>query len=155
MQRALAISAQAATAGEPSLANAQRAAAHVAAVNASARGPEKNATAAFAALQSLPTAVIQHDAGISDGAFAPQGSDFALAAGSSVSLHDVTGRARWTTQTAPWIEIAGRTPASDVRGFARGAPTGEAKDRRSFPSPISPRPVCDSGCAFQHLISTR
>ena len=94
-ERALAISAQATVAGTPSLANAQRAAAYVAAVPPSSRGPETWA-AALAALQSLPTAVVRHQAGVSGGAFAAEGAEFALSAGRTVSRYGPAGRLLWT-----------------------------------------------------------
>ncbi|HRO59204.1 MAG TPA: toll/interleukin-1 receptor domain-containing protein [Burkholderiaceae bacterium] len=98
-QRALAISSQAAVIGVPSFASAQRAAAHVAAVDVSARGPE-TWMAAFAALQWLPNSVAQYQAGVSGGAFVPHGTDYALVSGRTVSLRARTGR-EYRTATVP------------------------------------------------------
>src|SRR5690606_20731998 len=94
VQRALALTAQAAAAGTPSLANAQRAAAHILAVNPDARNQETWG-AALAAVEVLPTAVIRDDSGVSSGAFRPRTQDFAIAAGRSVFGHDRLGRRVW------------------------------------------------------------
>lgn len=94
VERSLSMSARAAAMGDPSLANAQTAAAFALSANRTSRTPE-TWDAAAKALDSLPTAIIWRETGVTAAAFAPSRSDFAIASGNAVSGHDASGTESW------------------------------------------------------------
>lgn len=113
MQRALAFTSQAAVAGKPSLANAQRAAAHLLAVNTESRGQETWGPA-LAALEALPNAIVREDAGVSSGAFMPGSRDFAIGTGQTVSRHDQTGKILWTSTIPHEVSALSSAPSGEA-----------------------------------------
>lgn len=125
LQRALASTAQAAVAGAPSLSNAQKAAAHVLAMQSSAYGRE-SWDAAHTSLQALPTAIIGSDQGITAGSFVPGTQEFVVGAAHAVARHDHLGRLLWTTPLthdvaalawapdAAWLMVVGRSNVATI-----------------------------------------
>ncbi len=112
MQRALASTAQAGVAGAPSLSNAQASAAHVLAMQPSARGRE-SWEAAFTSLEALPTAILRSDTGITAGRFVPGSHEFVVGTARNVSRHDPLGRQLWTTSVTHEVDDLAWAPEGD------------------------------------------